>query len=440
MSKGGDCKRVNTLRAICLSLSAFVPVMVICTVLGVLSILIWLGIFLHPARPWDFQPVGEDEDFPPTPQTWPSVCILVPARNESESLPDTLPALLQQDYPGDFAVILIDDRSTDGTTDIAHQVAEKAEAQNRLTVLSGAPLPEGWVGKVWALAQGAAYCGLQIESGGLQIETAALGIRNPQYFLLTDADIRHAPASLRRLVAESEKDHLALNSRMARLRCVSSAERLLIPAFVFFFNLLYPMRRVNDPHSSVAAAAGGCVLLASTALERAGGFACIKNKTIDDVSLAQQIKTLNLPIRLTLSRQAVESLRTYDSLATVWAMVSRTAFTELRYSWLHLAGAIVGLAVMFLLPLLWVCGETALALIGLLGESTVSLPWSIVLMVEGLCAWTLMALVYRPAVLFFGLSGLWSWMLPFAGILYGAMTIDSAFRHITGRGLGWRDR
>jgi len=414
--------------------------MAICAVLGAMSILIWLGVFLHPARPWDFQPVGEDEDSPPVPQTWPSVCVLVPARNESESLPNTLPALLQQDYPGNFAVILIDDRSTDGTADIARQVAKRAGARNRLTVISGTSLPEGWVGKVWALAQGAAYCGLQIADDGLQSETAELQIRTPQYFLLTDADILHSSTSLRRLVAESEKDRLALNSRMARLRCISSAEHLLIPAFVFFFNLLYPMRRVNNQHSAVAAAAGGCVLLASPALERAGGFACIKNKTIDDVSLAQQIKTLNLPIRLTLSRHAVESLRTYDSLATVWAMVRRTAFTELRHSWLRLAGTIIGLTLMFLLPLFWVCGGTILTFMIMLGGTNLSLPWSIVFIVEGLCAWMLIALVYRPAVLFFGLSGWWSWMLPFAGILYGAMTIDSAFRHIAGLGLGWRDR
>lgn len=414
--------------------------MVICVVLGVLSILIWFGVFLHPACPWDFQPVGDDAELPPSPQTWPPVRILVPARNESESLPLTLPALLQQDYPGDLAVILIDDRSTDGTADIARQVAKGVKAQDRLSVLSSAELPEGWMGKVWALAQGATYCGLHNEGGHPAASADPPPTTcHPQYLLLTDADIRHTPGSLRRLVAESEKDGLALNSRMARLRCVSGAERLLIPAFVFFFNLLYPMRRVNDQHSSVAAAAGGCVLLASSALERAGGFACIKNETIDDVSLAQHIKHLSLPIHLALSRHAVESLRTYDSLAAVWAMVRRTAFTELGYSWLRLAATVVGLAMMFLLPLLWAFGGTVMTLISLSGALTDSLPWSIILVVEGLCAWMLMALVYRPAVLFFGLPSVWVWTLPFAGILYGAMTIDSAFRHVTGVSLGWRD-
>src|SRR5439155_4605164 len=261
------------------------------------------------------------------PQAWPPVCVLVPARNESESLPQTLPALLRQDYPGDLAVVLIDDRSQDGTADIARKVAEESGAADRLTVISGADLPEGWVGKVWALEQGAAHCGLRVVNERLSRFPTSWPLApgpwppapGPQYILLTDADIRHAPGSLRRLVAESEKDRLALNSRMARLRCVSRPERLLIPAFVFFFNLLYPMRRVNDQRSAVAAAAGGCMLLAASARERAGGFACIKNKIIDDVSLARQIKRLNVPIHLALSRHEVESLRTYDSLATVWA-------------------------------------------------------------------------------------------------------------------------
>ncbi|MGH7963056.1 MAG: glycosyltransferase [Candidatus Binatia bacterium] len=408
--------------------------------LGAISVVIWLGILMHPARPWDFQPVGDDGALPPTPPAWPSVCILIPARNESTALPHTLPALLQQDYLGDWAVILIDDRSTDGTANIARQIAEASGVAERLTILSGAALPRGWVGKVWALEQGARYCGLPIPSSKLQVFNPQSAIRNPQYLLLTDADIHHAHESLRRLVAESEAGSLALNSRMARLRCISGAERLLIPAFVFFFNLLYPMRRVNDQRSAVAAAAGGCVLLASSALERTGGFAGIKNEIIDDVSLARQIKRLDVPIHLALSRHTVESLRTYDSLAAVWAMVRRTAFTELRYSWLRLAGTLAGLALMFLLPLLWMFGGAVLILASVSGWFAVSLPGSIILMIEGFCAWLLMALVYRPAVHFFGLSGLWAWTLPLAGILYGAMTVDSALRYLAGIGITWRDR
>ena len=399
-----------------------------------------MGILFHPACPWDFQPVGEDGEPSPAPRVWPSVGILVPARNERESLPYTLPAVLKQNYPGDFAVLLIDDRSEDGTADIARKLAEKARAADRLMVISGAALPQGWVGKVWALAQGAAHCGLRIADCGLPRGEGSSAITDkPKYLLLTDADIHHAPGSLRRLVAESERDHLALNSRMARLRCVSSAERLLIPPFVFFFNLLYPMRQVNDRHSAVAAAAGGCVLLETSALERAGGFSCIKDKIIDDVSLARQIKALDEPIQLALSRSEVESLRVYDSLATIWAMVRRTAFTELHYSWMRLAGTVIGMMVMFLLPPLWVAGGIAAALAGMMGWPAISFLWAVMLMVEGFCAWMIMTIVYRPAVRFFGLPSGRCWTLPLAGVLYGAMTVDSAVRHVAGMRIGWRD-
>ncbi len=409
--------------------------------------LIWLGVLFHPARPWDFQPVGDDEALPPEPQVWPSVCILVPARNESESLPRTLPSLLQQDYPGEFAVIVIDDRSADGTADIARRLAEESGAAERLTVISGAALPQGWVGKVWALAQGASHCGLhgqwksqaEADCGLSRGEGPSVVTGKPKYLLLTDADIHHAPESLRRLVAESERDHLALNSRMARLRCVSHAERLLIPPFVFFFNLLYPMRQVNTRRSAVAAAAGGCVLLATSALERAGGFSCIKDKIIDDVNLARQIKALNEPIQLALSRSAVESLRVYDSLATIWVMVRRTAFTELRYSWVRLVGTVIGMLLMFLLPPLWVMGGISAALASMLGWPAVSFAWTSALVVEGWCAWVIMAVIYRPAMRFFALPGIRCWTLPLAGMLYGAMTVDSAVRHVTGMRSGWRD-
>jgi hopene-associated glycosyltransferase HpnB len=409
--------------------------------LGAISILIWLGILLHPARPWDFQPVGDDEKPPPEPEAWPSVSALVPARNESESLPHTLPALLGQDYPGDFTVILIDDRSEDGTADIARKIAEESGTAERLTVVSGASLPEGWAGKVWALHQGASQCGVgSLHGNPSRPSMPDPSIPKPKYLLLTDADIRHAPGSLRRLVAESEKGGLALNSRMARLRCVSGPERLLISPFVFFFNMLYPMRRVNDRKSSVAAAAGGCVLLLASALERAGGFSCIKDKIIDDVNLAQKIKGEGSPIHLALSRKEVESMRVYESLGAIWAMVRRTAFTELRYSWLRLAGTIVGMALMFLVPPLWAVVGTGLALANIVRLPIVSMPWAIVLATEGFLAWALMAIVYRPAVRFFNLSGGWVWTLPLAGVLYEAITLDSALRHLRGKRIGWRDR
>jgi hopene-associated glycosyltransferase HpnB len=396
--------------------------MVLGVLLGFVSVLIWVGIWLHPARPWDFQPVGDDAPVSPPPDEWPSVCIVVPARNERDSLPQTLPALLQQNYLGPFTVVVVDDRSQDGTAEIARTLANDVGMVDRLYVIDGKDLPPGWVGKVWALEQGAKF---------------ALATQSPKYLLLTDADIRHAPNSLRRLVTESERGGLALNSRMARLRCVSWAERLLIPPFVFFFNLLYPPRQVNDRHSRVAAAAGGCVLLSTEALTRIGGFACIRDRIIDDVSLARQIKAQALPLQLALSRTEVESLRIYESIAALWVMVRRTAFTELRYSWVRLAGTILSLLLMFLLPPLWLFGGMIWSVTDASGRVPAT---SALFVLAGLGAWSLMVRVYQPAVRFFGLSGYWLWTLPIAGLLYGAMTVDSALRYATGMRIGWRDR
>jgi hopene-associated glycosyltransferase HpnB len=423
----------------------------ILSLLGTVSVLIWLAILLHPARPWDARPVGDDAPEPPAPAAWPAVAILVPARNEAESLPKTLPALLAQEYPGPFHVVLVDDRSNDGTADVARRAAEQHGAGARLQVVAGAPLPEGWAGKVWALEQGARECGVRSAECG--VGSAERGVadaprpaavtpdsapRTPHYLLLTDADILHAPDSLRRLVAESEAAGLALNSRMARLRCESSAERLLIPPFVFFFNLLYPMRRANDPRHKLAAAAGGCVLLASEALARVGGFAAIKGEIIDDVNLARRIKTAGGALRLALSRRAVASLRVYETLGEVWRMVRRSAFTELRHSYLRLAAALLGLVLTFVTPpVLLAVGLAALAL-GLAGAAEIPLVWAGAIAFKGCLAWALMTAAFRPMVSFYELRSVWAWTLPLSGMLYGAMTLDSALRHARGAGGKWR--
>jgi hypothetical protein len=225
---------------------------------------------------------------------------------------------------------------------------------------------------------------------------------------------------------------------MARLRCVSTAERLLIPPFVFFFNLLYPMRQVNDPRSNAAGAAGGCVLLQSAALERIGGFSCIKDCIIDDVNLARCIKRLNSPIQLALSRTEVQSRRVYASLHSIWVMVRRTAFTELRYSWLRLLGTLVGMALMFVAPPLWTLGGVGMLLVSVLyGVWDMN---ALLITSLGFSAWAIMAIVYRPAVRFFRLSVSWCWTLPIAGVLYEGMTLDSALRYVTGLRIGWRDQ
>jgi hopene-associated glycosyltransferase HpnB len=369
-------------------------------IVAVVSLAGWIAVLLGTARAWDLHPIAEEELPPPEPERWPSACVLVPARNEAVVLPSTLPALLAQDYPGPWCVVLVDDRSTDGTAAAARACGVEP--------IAGTALPDGWVGKVWALEQAAEQAG------------------EPGYYLLTDADIRHAPDSLRRLVAESEAGGLALNSRMARLRCRSRAERLLIPPFLLFFNLLYPMRRVSDPRSRVAGAAGGCMLLQRDALERAGGFGAIRDRVIDDVSLASAVKQLDEPIRLAISRSDVESVRAHD-LAGVWRMVRRTAFTQLRGSWVLLVATLALLVLLFPLPPL--LAAIGLALVSTKGAGTASL----LLLTAAVLSWAAMAAAYAPTVRYFRLRRAWALTLPLAGCLYGAMTLDSALR----RRAGW---
>ena len=402
--------------------------MAICLVLGAVSLAVWIGIALHPARPWAFRSVAEDEPAPAEPARWPSVHILIPARNEAQVLPETLPSVLHQDYPGPFGVTLIDDRSEDGTARLAEEIADRTGARERLQVVSGRTLPRGWVGKMWALQQGAEAC-----------DFGATGTdRAPEYVLLADADIWHAPHSLRRLVAESEADRLALNSRMARLRCTSLAERLLVPPFVFFFGLLYPMRWVNAPTKRVAAAAGGCVLLTTRALVRIGGFRAVRDRVIDDVNIARLVKKAGLPIRLNLSRTDVESLRAYDRPAGLWRMVRRSAFTQLGYSWTLLGVTLPGMAVTFgVPPVLLAKGMVTLGA-SLVAEGPAWEPSAGWLTLEAGLACGLMAAVYRPAVRFFGLPWIWTLTLPIAALMYQAMTLDSAFRHVTTGRVDWR--
>lgn len=378
---------------------------VVLAALGGASLLAWVAVAVLPDRPWDLRPAGEDQQPPGDPQHWPSVCIVVPARNEAGYLPRTLPALLAQDYPGDWRIVLVDDRSSDGTAEVALRLAAP-----RLGLVHGRPLAEGWRGKPWAMAQGAELAG------------------DVDYLLLTDADILHGRGSLRRLVAESERAGLALNSRMARLHTGSAAERLLVPPFLFFFNLLYPMRRVNRP-GRTAAAAGGCILLRRDALSAIGGFSAIRGEVIDDVNLARAVKGSGRTIRLCTSRGEVTSLREYPTLRALWLTVRRTAYDELRYSPLLLVATVAGLTLLFPLP-------PALAVLALAWFPE-AWPWRLALGLEGAAAWAVMSVVFLPTVIFFGLRRGWALTLPLAGVLYAGMTIDSAGRHILGGQARW---
>src|SRR5215472_8754537 len=277
------------------------------------------------------------------PDTWPDVVAVVPARNEAEMLPVTLPALLGQDYPGVFRVTLVDDGSTDGTGTVATTIAGSREAGGSrvpLTVVPGRPRLEGWAGKVWAMEQGLCAAG----DGSTPGDHAADG-----YVLFTDADIEWAPGALRDLVAAAEADDRALVSQMALLRAQAGWERIVVPAFVYFFAQLFPFKRVNDPRSRVAAAAGGCMLIRRSALAKAGGLEQIKGALIDDVALGTLLKRDGNRCWLGMTSD-IRSVRPYPRLADLWHMIARSAYVQLRYSPVLLAGTVLGLLFLYAAP------------------------------------------------------------------------------------------
>ena len=349
------------------------------------------------------------------PDAWPDVVAVVPARNEAEMLPVTLPALLGQDYPGVLAVIVVDDGSSDGTGKVAAGIA--ATAGRPLRVISGTPPPDGerWAGKVWAMAQGLRAAGPS------------------DYVVFTDADIAwEAPDTLRRLVAAAEGDDRDLVSQMALLRTAAGWERVVVPAFVYFFAQLYPFRRVNVPGSRTAAAAGGCMLVRRGALDKAGGLAPIRGALIDDVALGRLIKGQRGRTWLGLSRQVV-SVRPYPGLASLWQMVTRSAYTQLRYSPAVLAGTLTGLLFLYALPPAGAITGLVAVLAG--GDGTAALALG-----AGLAGWALMSLSYLPMLRLYRLSPLRAPGLPLIALLYAAMTADSARRHYVGLGAEWRGR
>ena len=353
------------------------------------------------------------------PDAWPDVVAVVPARNEAEMLPVTLPALLGQEYPGTLTVIVVDDGSSDGTGEVAARIA--AGSGRPLRVISGAPPPDGehWAGKVWAMAQG----------------LRAAGPGPDGYVLFTDADIAWEAQTLRRLVAAAEGDDRDLVSQMALLRTATGWERVVVPAFVYFFAQLYPFRRVNVPGSRTAAAAGGCMLIRHGALEKAGGLAPISGALIDDVAMGRMIKRQRGRCWLGLSRQVV-SVRPYPRLASLWQMVARSAYTQLRYSPVLLAGTLAGLLFLYALPPAGAVTGLAVLLAGGAGATaTAALTLG-----TGLAGWALMSLSYLPMLRLYRLSPLRAPGLPLIALLYAAMTADSARRHYAGRGAEWRGR
>ncbi|MDQ2814340.1 MAG: glycosyltransferase [Actinomycetota bacterium] len=366
------------------------------------------------------------------PDLWPDVVAIVPARNEAEMLPVTLPALLGQDYPGALSVVLVDDGSSDGTAEVATRLGRTFARP--LRVVPGTPPPaldppvppatpapgsRRWAGKVWAMAQGLAAAG-----------------PGAGYVLFTDADIAWAAGTLRGLVAAAESDDRDLVSQMALLRTATRWERVVVPAFVYFFAQLYPFRRVNVPGSRTAAAAGGCMLVRRGALERSGGVAPISGALIDDVAMGRMIKAQRGRCWLGLSRQVV-SVRPYPELADLWQMVARSAYTQLNYSPLLLAGTLAGLLFLYALP-------PAAAITGLVAGLTLAASASpavaALAAAAGLAGWALMSLSYLPMLRLYRLSPLRAPGLPLIALLYAAMTADSARRHYDGGGAQWRGR
>jgi hopene-associated glycosyltransferase HpnB len=369
-----------------------------------LAALAWLYLLVGHGRFWlcserlPARPIAE-------PEAWPAVAAVVPARNEEETVAAVIGSLLAQDYPGRLSVTLVDDRSTDATR---AQAEAAAAGKTALTILGGEPLPEGWSGKLWAVHQGIAQATRDHPDVG--------------FVFLSDADIAHAPHTLRRLAAKAESEQRDLVSLIARLNCQTLWERLLITAFVFFFQKLYPFPRANSERSA-AAAAGGCALIRRSALERIGGIASIRGALIDDCTLAKAVKRSGGRLWLGLA-DGTRSLRVYRDLEPIWTMVARSAFTQLRYS--ALLGTVLGMALLYLVPPL------ALLTAAMHGDAPAALLAA--------AAWLLMTAAYLPTVVYYRQPALAALTLPLAALLYLGMTIDSARRHWWGSGSRWKGR
>lgn len=333
------------------------------------------------------------------------VVIVIPARNEAPYIGRAITSLLEQDFPALLHIFLVDDASTDQTAEAAGRAAERAGKANSLTVVAGAPLRPGWTGKLWALSQGIA-----------RAEALA-----PDYLLFTDADIVHGANSVAQLVALAETKNYDLVSYMVKLACKSFEEKALIPAFVFFFLKLYPPAWIRSEKSRIAAAAGGCILVSTAALQRIGSLAAIKNEIIDDCALARKVKRSGGRVWMGLTA-TTESMRPYGSFREIERMISRTAFSQLDHSALLLAVTVAGLALTYVLPL------------------TLLLTGRLWMMLFGLIAWVLMSSAYLPIIRFYRLRTAWCLSLPLVACFYTGATIHSAVQYWRGCGGAWKGR
>lgn len=372
---------------------------------GLLPLAIWISLAFLRGRFWSVRKHLLPALAPADTLAETSIAVVIPARNEAAAIGPTVTSLLEQRYPGPLHIFVVDDESTDRTADFARQAAASANAGNRLTVLQAGSRPSGWTGKMWAVSQGVAAA------------TAA----SPDFLLFTDADIDHHPDSLAQVTSCAIQGRFALTSVMVKLHCATFAERLLIPAFVYFFFLLYPPAWILSARSSTAGAAGGCMLITPSALEAAGGIASIRGEIIDDCALARAVKRSAGAVWLGLASHT-HSHRRYESFGEVESMISRNAFNQLRHSSLLLAGTILGLVATYLLPLTLLLSTDRLAA------------------AFGAASWLLMSATYLPMVRFYGQPALWTLTLPAAAVFYLAATIHSAIKYWTGRGGEWKGR
>ena len=368
------------------------------------AVVVWLYLIFGRGLFWRFHEARESEAAP-SQRLSKRVAIVIPARNEAQSIGQATASLLGQDYPGPCHIFLVDDHSQDGTLDQALSVARESGKPELLTATCARLLPEDWTGKLWALAEGVNHA----------------EAFQPDYVLFTDADIMHAPDSLSRLVERAEVGGYDLVSYMVKLKCETFAEKALIPAFVFFFFMLYPPAWTASPRHATAGAAGGCILIRWPALARIGGVAAIRGELIDDCALAKAVKSTGGKTWLGLT-SATRSTRGYGTFGEIGRMISRTAFWQLRHSPCLLAGTMAGMFITYMMPPL-------LLLTGRL------LPTCL-----GMVAWALMMVAYAPSLRFYGLTMFWAPALPVVALFYAGATVHSALRYWSGRGGEWKDR
>jgi hopene-associated glycosyltransferase HpnB len=387
----------------------------IANVLGIITLGIWLHLFF--GRGWFWRVTKQDADRAPdeTLSNWPSVVAVVPARNEAETIGRVVTSLVKQDYPGTFSVVVVDDHSEDATAKIATQVAGDNNVAQRVRIVCASALPGGWTGKLWALNEGVS------SNAVTNLGTQAVQPQAPSFYWFTDADVAHGPQTLRQLVVRAEREKLDLASLMVLLQARTLPERALIPAFLYFFLMLYPPGWIADEELSTAGAAGGCMLLKSEALARIGGLAAIRGEVIDDCALAKAVKGSGGKVWMGLTRKS-ESLRAYGTFGEIRDLIARTAFTQLRYSPVILLGTLAGMFLTYVAPIALLFSQDSSARI------------------LGFAAWLLMTLSFLPTVRFYRLSVIWAPLSPLTAVFYTYATWLSAARYWMGKGGQWKGR